>query len=167
MSVRRTTKKPARSTKARFRVSAFGIIVRDGQVLLARRRDIGWWNLPGGGVESGETVDEGLLREVREEVCAEVEIARLVGVYSKPIKDEVVLTFLCHLRAGQDESLGTSDEVDALLWCDPQSLPDHMLPKHRQRVEDAFLGQLEAVIRAQRTTTSEDQQLTGRELART
>jgi ADP-ribose pyrophosphatase YjhB (NUDIX family) len=150
--------------KSRFRVSAFAVIVRDGLVLVARRRDIGWWNLPGGGVESGETVDEGLLREVREEVRAKVEIERLVGVYSKPLKDEVVLTFLCHLQPGTEALLGTSDEVSELHWCNPHELPDHMLPKHRQRVEDAFLGQSAAILRAQRTSTAEDQQLRKSEL---
>jgi 8-oxo-dGTP diphosphatase len=163
VSVRRTTKKPSRTMKSRFRVSAFAVIVREGRVLVARRRDIGWWNLPGGGVESGETVDEGLIREVREEVCAEVEIDRLVGVYSKPLKDEVALTFLCHLRPGQERALDVSDEVSELLWCDPRTLPEHMLPKHRQRVEDAFLGQTAAILRAQRTSTAEDQQLRKRE----
>ena len=166
MSVRRTTKKPSGTVKSRFRVSAFAVIVRDGMVLLARRRDIGWWNLPGGGVESGETVDEGLTRELREEVHAEVEIERLVGVYSKPLKDEVALTFLCHLQPGTERLLATSDEVSELLWCDPRLLPEPMLPKHRQRVEDAFLGQSAAILRAQRTSTTEDQQLRKSELLR-
>src|SRR5262249_36305203 len=68
----------ARADKWRFRIAAFAIIEREGLVMLARRRDIGWWNLPGGGLESGETVDEGLLREVREEVCVAVRVVRMV-----------------------------------------------------------------------------------------
>ena len=79
--------------KARFRVASFAVIEHDGRYLLARRRDIGWWNLPGGGLESGETVDEGLAREVMEEVGLTVGIVRVIGVYSKPRKDEVVITF--------------------------------------------------------------------------
>jgi ADP-ribose pyrophosphatase YjhB (NUDIX family) len=127
--------------------------------LLARRRDIGWWNLPGGGLESGETVDEGLLREVREEVCAAVRVARLVGVYSKPQKNEVVLTFLCHLEHGQEAAIGTSDEVSETGWFAPDALPVDLLPKHRQRVLDAFAGQLTPIMRAQRSSTEEDQKL--------
>ena len=149
----------ARLDKWRFRIAAFAVIEREGMVLLARRRDIGWWNLPGGGLESGETVDEGLLREVREEVCAEVRVARLVGVYSKPQKNEVVLTFLCHLEHGQDEAIGTSDEVSEIGWFAPEALPVDLLPKHRQRVLDAFAGQLTPIMRAQRSSTEEDQKL--------
>ena len=49
---------------AQFRVAAFALIFQEGRVLLAHRRDIDWWNLPGGGMEAGETVDEALHREV-------------------------------------------------------------------------------------------------------
>jgi 8-oxo-dGTP diphosphatase len=150
----------ARQDKWRFRIAAFAIVEREGLVLLARRRDIGWWNLPGGGLESGETVDEGLLREVLEEVCAEVRVVRMVGVYSKPQKNEVVLTFLCHLEHGQEEAIGTSDEVSEIGWFSPYALPVDLLPKHRQRVLDAFAGQLTPIMRAQRSSTEEDQKLT-------
>jgi 8-oxo-dGTP diphosphatase len=142
---------------ARFRIGAFAVIEREGYVLLARRRDIGWWNLPGGGVERGETVDEGLLREVREEIRAQVEIVRLVGVYSKPQKDEVVLTFLCRLAPGQERVIGISEEVSEVGWFAPAELPADLLPKHRQRVADALAGRPEAILRAQRSTTEEDQ----------
>lgn len=150
----------ARLDKWRFRIAAFAIIEREGMVLLARRRDIGWWNLPGGGLESGETVDECLLREVREEVCVEVRVVRMVGVYSKPQKNEVVLTFLCHLDHGQEDAIGTSDEVSETGWFAPDALPMDLLPKHRQRVLDAFAGQLTPIMRAQRSSTEEDQKLT-------
>ncbi|HEV7128529.1 MAG TPA: NUDIX hydrolase [Ktedonobacterales bacterium] len=146
-----------RSEKGHFRIGAFAVIARAGQVLLARRRDIGWWNLPGGGVEPGETVEEGLRREVREEVCVAIEIVRLVGVYSKPQKNEVVLTFLCALPPDQEDAIGTSNEVSETGWFAPDNLPDDLLPKHRQRVLDAIPGQLEAIVRDQRTSTEEDQ----------
>lgn len=150
----------SRSEKWRFRIAAFAIIEHQDHVLLARRRDIGWWNLPGGGLEAGETVEEGLRREVREEVCTEVDVVRLVGVYSKPQKNEVVLTFLCTLPGGTVDTIGTSDEVSEVGWFAPAQLPSDLLPKHRQRVTDAMLGQREAILRAQRSSTEEDQGLT-------
>jgi 8-oxo-dGTP diphosphatase len=137
-----------------FRIGVFAIIMHDGRVLLARRRDIGWWNLPGGGMERGETVDEALRREVREEIGLEVAIVRLTGVYSKPQKDEVVLTFLCHPAGGEP---GASAEISEVGFFPPYALPERTLPKHRERVADAFLHQPEAIIRAQRTSTAEDQ----------
>ena len=146
--------------KARFRVGAFAVIEHEGRYLLARRRDIGWWNLPGGGLESGETVDEGLAREVMEEVGLTVDIVRVVGIYSKPRKDEVVITALCHLTPNAGEP-GTSDEVSEVGWFAPSEFPEHLLPKHRQRLEDALLGRPEAILRAQRSSTEEDQGLKG------
>jgi 8-oxo-dGTP diphosphatase len=146
-------------SKARFRVSAFAIIEQDGKYLLARRRDIGWWNLAGGGLESGETVDEGLAREVMEEVRMTVTIERVVGIYSKPRKNEVVITFLCHPTPDSGKP-ATSDEVSQVGWFTPDKLPEKFLPKHRQRLDDALRGRREAIVRAQRTSTEEDQGLT-------
>jgi 8-oxo-dGTP pyrophosphatase MutT (NUDIX family) len=143
--------------KARFRIGVFAVVERGGRYLLALRRDIGWWNLPGGGMEYGETVEEALRREVREEVGINVAIERLVGVYSKPQKREVVLTFLCHPTG--DGEAGVSDEVTESRWCRPDDLPAHLLPKHRQRLEDALAGRLEAIIRAQTSSTEADQGL--------
>src|SRR5947199_5625125 len=85
---------------ASFRIAVSALIVDEGRILLAYRRDIDWWNLPGGGMEVGETVDEALQREVSEETGVEVEIEQLVGVYSKPQKQEIVLTFRCHISGG-------------------------------------------------------------------
>ncbi|MGE5334288.1 MAG: NUDIX hydrolase [Nitrososphaerota archaeon] len=147
-------------TQARFRVATFAIIERDGKYLLARRRDIGWWNLPGGGLEYGETVDEGLAREIVEEVRVAVTIERAVGIYSKPRKNEVVITFLCHLAPGADEP-APSDEVSEVGWFTAETLPDKLLPKHRERLLDALSGQREAIVRAQRTSTEDDQRLAG------
>jgi ADP-ribose pyrophosphatase YjhB (NUDIX family) len=146
------------ATQARFRIGVFAMIERDGRYLLALRSDIDWWNLPGGGLEYDETVEEGLAREVREEVGVEITIVRLVGVYSKPRKREVVLTLLCRLAEGSPEPHG-SDEVRTAAWFQPDEFPPNLLPKHRQRLEDALLGQAAALLRAQTTATEEDQQL--------
>jgi ADP-ribose pyrophosphatase YjhB (NUDIX family) len=145
--------------KARFRIGVFAVIERGGRYLLARRRDIGWWNLPGGGMEYGETIEEALTREVREEVGLAIQIARLVGVYSKPQKREVVLTFLCHPAPSETAEPGTSDEVSESGWFSADTLPEPLLPKHRQRLEDALRGQREALLRTQATSTEADQRL--------
>jgi ADP-ribose pyrophosphatase YjhB (NUDIX family) len=61
-------------------------IIRDERrhLLFQRRADFGWWGLPGGVLEVGETLAECCTREAREETGLEVEAARLVGVYSGP-----------------------------------------------------------------------------------
>ncbi len=131
------------------RIGAFAVIRDDaGHVLLSRRADSGWWNLPGGGVEPYESVTEGVVREVREETGLDVQAGRLVGVYSKPQKHEVVLVFECSIQGGV---LGPSDEADHHEWFAPDALPsEYFLPKHRERVEDALRDAAAAVIRDQR-----------------
>jgi len=146
------------SESPRFRVGVFAVIERLGEYLLALRRDIHWWNLPGGGLEYDETLEEGLRREVREETGCEIEIERLAGVYSKPQKREIVLTFLCHLT-DTSPSPGTSDEVEQVAWFAPDSLPEHVLPKHRERLQDAIAHSPTAVLRDQRSSTAHDQGL--------
>ncbi len=138
-----------------FRVGVFAIIEHQNRLLLAKRSDIGWWNLPGGGMEAGETVDEALRREVREEVGIDISIAHLVGVYSKPQKSEVVLTFWCHPAGGTP---GTSDEVSEVGWYAMDHLPEPLLPKHRQRLLDAVRHSEHAIIAAQTSLTEDDQQ---------
>lgn len=142
---------------AQFRVAVSALIFDGERILLALRRDIEWWNLPGGGMEIGETVDEALCREVKEETGLEVEVGQLVGVYSKPQKQEVVLTFRCSVKGG---SLVATEESLECRYFDNNELPVNILPKHRQRVEDALLGQAAAIIRAQRSSTEEDQGFT-------
>jgi 8-oxo-dGTP diphosphatase len=140
-----------------FRIGVFALIFNnEKQVLLGHRRDIDWWNLPGGGMESGETVDEALCREVREETGLEVKVERLIGVYSKPQKQEVVLTFLCQVIGG---TLQSTEETLESRYFTPDALPGNTLPKHRQRIEDALLNQQSAIIRAQRSSTEEDQRI--------
>ena len=142
------------------RVGAFAII-RDetGRVLLSRRADSGWWNLPGGGVEPHESVEEGIIREVREETGLEVDVGRLIGVYSKPQKHEVVLTFECHIKGG---TIITTEEADHHEWFAPEALPsDQFLPKHRERVDDALRNQLAAFVRDQRQPSVGGEKISG------
>jgi 8-oxo-dGTP pyrophosphatase MutT (NUDIX family) len=59
-----------------------GCVVRDDddRLLLVRHVE-GWWTLPGGSIDPGETPAEAARRETREEASVEVELLRLIGVY--------------------------------------------------------------------------------------
>ncbi len=144
------------TNSAQFRISVYALIFKEREILLALRRDIAWWNLPGGGLERGETVEEGVCREVLEETGLVVEVEQLVGVYSKPQKQEVVLTFLCRELSG---TLTVTEESRECRYFATDAMPANTLPKHRQRVMDALLNPQRAILRTQRTTQEEDQRL--------
>lgn len=74
--------------------------VHEERVLLCRRAiepQRGRWTLPSGYLENGETVEAGAARETYEEARAQVEIERLVTVYSIPHINQIYLLFLARL----------------------------------------------------------------------
>ena len=100
-----------------------GAVVIDGdQVLLIRRGQQpmkGQWSLPGGALEVGETLLDGVRREVREETGLEVEPVALIEVLDRIVRDEdgrvrfhyVLVDYLCRVTGG--ELCCATDAVDA------------------------------------------------------
>lgn len=86
-----------------------------GRIWLLRRslhQGAGLWTFPGGFVELGETVEDAARRETREEMGIEVELGRLVGVYSRPEERIVLVVF--HARAlGTPSTSAEASEVRA------------------------------------------------------
>lgn len=120
---------------ATFTIGAFAVIFDDdGRVLLCHRRDMDLWNLPGGGVESCELPTEAAIREVEEETGLQVTIRRLVGVYGKTDKDDLVFTFVCDVVGG---ALTETDESDANHYFALDELPANTVPRQVTRIRDA------------------------------
>lgn len=123
--------------KSCFTIAAFAVILDElDRVLLCHRRDMDMWNLPGGGVESGEIPTEAVVREVKEETGLEVVIEKLTGIYGKQYKDELVFTFICRIVGG--EPTPTSESSDNQFFA-IDSLPANTIPKHIERINDAKL----------------------------
>ena len=131
------------------RIGAFAIVRDDsGRVLISRRTDSGWYNLPGGGVEPHETPAEGLVRELREETGLAITVGRLVGLYAKPQKHELVVTFEARVTGG---ALVPSDEADVHEWVTAGELDSYqILPKHLERIRDALRDEPAAIVKDQR-----------------
>ena len=78
----------------------------------------------------------------------EIEVGRLVGVYSKPQKHEVVLTFRAEIIGGE---IMPSDEADYHTWVGADELDTvKLLPKHHERILDALRDEAAAVVKDQR-----------------
>src|SRR5205814_1998248 len=58
------------------------------------------WSTPGGRIEPGESPVTALLREVTEEIACEIRILHLIGVYAKPYRDDLVLSFHAMIVSG-------------------------------------------------------------------
>jgi tRNA (cytidine/uridine-2'-O-)-methyltransferase len=113
---------------------AAGIIVEDGRgrVLLLKRAHEprrGAFGLPGGFVDAGETLEQAIEREAREETGLELEDVRLLGgwpnVYEWRGVGYPVLDLHFTARARPGARPAALDEVDALVWADPETIdPD-------------------------------------------
>jgi 8-oxo-dGTP diphosphatase len=96
------------------------------------------WTTPGGRVEVGESPFAALRREVLEESGLDVVEDGLVGVYSKPLKDDLVL-FLRARVLGRNQ-WQPNDEISEMSYFGRDELPEPMGLGPRTRIIDAFDG---------------------------
>ncbi len=83
-------------SKLRFRPSIYGIIIRGNSILLSKQWD--GYDFPGGGIEKGETQEEALKREIKEETGLDVKVGKLVDCFDSFFRPYFVKEFWhCHL----------------------------------------------------------------------
>ena len=113
-------------------VSAGALIDRDGRTLLAQRPEgkahAGLWEFPGGKVMDGETPEDALVRELREELGVETEQSCLAPIAFASCGMEMfhllMPLFICRKWSGQPRPL----EAQALKWARPERLLDYDMP---------------------------------------
>ena len=99
------------------------IIIKEGQVFATQRgygEFQGWWEFPGGKMETGESPQEALKREIREELDAEIEVKELLETveWDYPNFHLTMHCFICNLLS---ESLHLN-EHEAATWLDLENL---------------------------------------------
>ncbi len=115
----------------------------EGKILLVKRDTVpfkGYWALPGGRMDPGETVEETIVRECKEETGLDVEIVRKIGEYvEKGVKDEVEYEyyptcFLVKVVGGEiKRQEGEIQEIRLFLL---QRMPNQLAFEHLKMIED-------------------------------
>ena len=119
-----------RSYPQRPYLAVSAAIIRDGKVLVVRRARnpaLGIYTLPGGGVETGETLMQAVTREVREETSMDIEPVALAGHREAIARDAqgrvarhfVILCFAARWLSGEPV---LNEELDDARWLAPAAL---------------------------------------------
>lgn len=127
-------------------VAAGGLIINDKSEILLVKNPRKGWEYPGGIIEPGETLPQGLIREIKEETGVNVEIINIVGVYSNTKKKKgyngveeiptiVTIDFICKYISGD---LTTSDESIEVKWFSKEEALNAVNPKQQLRFRRAL-----------------------------
>ena len=111
------------------------LIFRDDRILLVERGKEplkGYWSLPGGVVEAGETLEQAIRREVREETSLEIEIIQTIEIFERIIRDTngrpeyhyVLIDYLCHSQSGEAKP---ADDAARVEWVRRHELPHYRI----------------------------------------
>lgn len=113
-------------------VAACALIDADGRVLIAQRPEgkqlAGLWEFPGGKVESGETPEEALIRELKEELGIEVAEACLAPFVFTTYAYESFHLFMPLWLCRRWSGVVKAHEHKALAWVKPARLADYPMP---------------------------------------
>ncbi|GAC1417928.1 MAG: NUDIX domain-containing protein [Actinomycetota bacterium] len=102
--------------------TAAAVVLHDGKLLMAKRArepGRGLWTLPGGRVESGETLREAVIREVREETAIEIEPDGLIGIVERIVRADdgsvefhyIICDFVATPRSFKEQAGDDASEV--------------------------------------------------------
>ncbi|HII83932.1 MAG TPA: NUDIX hydrolase [Methanobacterium subterraneum] len=114
-----------------------------GKIIFIKRKNSpykGSWALPGGFVEYGETVEEAVIREVKEETGAKIEIQDLLGVYSDPARDpRGHLVTICFLAIKTEGMLkADTDATEVACFTVNEAMEMNLAFDHNKILKDAI-----------------------------
>ncbi|PCI78260.1 NUDIX hydrolase [Candidatus Aerophobetes bacterium] len=115
------------------------------KILLVKRKDLPVWELPGGGIEEGETPEESVLREVFEETGLKANITRPVGIYYPLCRlASVSYTFECTPYEGD---MRLSDETTDIRFFPLNKLPKYLPPPYPHWINDALENNSDCLVK--------------------
>jgi 8-oxo-dGTP diphosphatase len=112
---------PESASEARRAVPCVGAVIRDaaGRILLVQRGHEpgkGLWSVPGGRIEPGETDEQAVVREVREETGLEVECGSLLGAIERPGLAGTTLVIRDYRAVVTGGELAAADDAADASW---------------------------------------------------
>lgn len=114
------------------------ILNRDHQILLVKHTYQPHWYLPGGGVKSGESAQEALIRELKEEVgIIPAEEPQLFGIYFHTymgVNDYPIIFIVKNFTSVK----AYSHEIEQMAWYDYDHLPEMVSPGTKRRLDEYF-----------------------------
>ena len=128
--------------RQRIHIAVKGIVINDGKALIVRRSGIltpdgrDWWEFPGGTLEFGETPEQTLVRELREETGLEVLPERLLYVSSSQTDSAyqiIIITYLCSCK--EVKGVRVSEEHSGFLWADRRVLREYLAEDIRNAMD--------------------------------
>jgi mutator protein MutT len=135
---------PVRNSKFETRNSievSAALIFRDGKLLITQRHADahlgGLWEFPGGKREGGETFEECLVREIREELGADISVGELFEKihHDYPEKSVHLKFFVCKIISGEPQPL----DCAAVKWIGKDGLDTHKFPAADARLLEKLM----------------------------
>lgn len=105
-------------------------------VLIERKNPPYGWAIPGGFVDVGERLEIAAIREAKEEVCLDVSLKALLGLYSDPARDDRGHTVTAVYVAEAQGEPEAADDAKNLAIFDIHNLPDQLAFDHAQVLVD-------------------------------
>ncbi len=110
----------------------------EGIVLIKRKNPPSGWAIPGGFVDYGETLEDAVRREMKEETGLDITLVRQFHTYSDPARDprhHTVSTVFIATATGRPQAGDDAEEIEIFT---KDSLPENIAFDHRQVLEDYF-----------------------------
>jgi 8-oxo-dGTP diphosphatase len=112
--------------EAQFFVGVHGVIANRGRMLVLRRSELmpykpGSWDLPGGHLAVGESFEDCVLREIKEETGLDAAIERLLGLHKADGESSMQVLYACRLQVYQQIVLRPEEHVESR-WVTPAEM---------------------------------------------